>query len=109
MTMSRTSLAVAVLCFAPSPVHAAVRQCGDNVSSEVATAATERDAKKKAIDQWREKAAKLGAGFDSWRLAYKKSLECSANGANFDCVAVGRPCIIKQAPKSPPKLPGGKD
>lgn len=103
-----TRLAVAALFAAALPANAAVRQCGDIVSSEIAIAATELESKKTAIAQWHEKAAKLGSGYDSWRLAADKSLKCFANGAAFECVAFGRPCTIVQKPKPKPKGRGDK-
>jgi hypothetical protein len=108
MLIRRASfVAVAVIAVA-SPVSAAVRKCGEIISSEVATAATEQDAKKKALDQWHDLALKLGAGFESWRLAADKSLKCFPKGSSFECVAFGRPCIVDQTPNSPPKLPDDK-
>ncbi|MEQ1653983.1 MAG: hypothetical protein ABL897_15980 [Hyphomicrobium sp.] len=95
-----------LLLLSALPSRAAVRQCGAVVSSEIVTAPTERDAKKKALDQWRAAALKRGPGFDSWRLAANKSLKCFAKGAAYECVAFGAPCVIDQTPRSPPKGPG---
>lgn len=106
---TRVAILIAVLTsFAAPRCHAAVRKCAAVVSSEIATASTELDAKKKALDQWRVKALKLGQGFDSWRLAVDKSLKCFSKGAAFECVAFGAPCIVDQTPRSPAKLPGDK-
>jgi hypothetical protein len=80
------------------PAYAAVRECRDIISSEIASAPTELNAKMKALEQWQVKALKLGPGFDAWRLAYDKSLQCFPKGSSFECVAIGRPCMINQAP-----------
>lgn len=79
------------------------------MSSEIAIAESELEAKKKAIKQWQVEAAKRGPGFDSWRLAHQKSLKCFPKGAEFECIAFGAPCIVDQTPKSPPVRPGSKD
>lgn len=84
---------------AQMPVQAAVRRCGAFVSSDVVRAASELEAKKGAMDQWHAKAAKLGPGLDSWRLAADKSLQCFPKDKDFECVAFGRPCTIEQAPQ----------
>jgi hypothetical protein len=101
--------AVASVTVAMSPAYAAVRECGEIVSSEIVTAPTELEAKKKAIEEWHAKALKLGVAAESWRLAYDKSLQCFPKGSVFECVAFGRPCVINQAPgkklePAPPKV-----
>ncbi|NOT69843.1 MAG: hypothetical protein HOP09_00780 [Hyphomicrobium sp.] len=110
MTLRFTSCgyAIAILALTPAMCRAAVRSCGPVVSSEIATAATELDAKKKALDQWRVEALKRGPGFDSWRLAADKSLKCFPKEQGFECVAFGAPCIVDQTPKSPATPPGAK-
>lgn len=104
----RLAIAAALL-FAGSgrASEAAVRHCGAVVSSEIVRAATESDAKKQALDQWRIKALQRGKGFDSWRLAAEKSLKCYPKDGAFECVAFGAPCIVDQNPKLPmPRLGG---
>ena len=91
-----------------SPVQAAVRKCGAAITSDIATAQTEVEAKKKALKQWQSVAAKRGVGFDSWRLAVGKTLKCFPAQSGFECIAHGAPCIIDQTPRSSPKLPGDK-
>ena len=107
-----TGVAVFLIALAPSVGFAAVRSCGPIVSSDIAAAATELDAKKKALEQWRVAAQKRGPGFDSWRLAADKSLKCfpkdPATGGGFECIAFGAPCIVDQTPKSPAVAPGTK-
>jgi hypothetical protein len=99
--------AVAILTLAPCAASAAVRQCWPIVSSEIASAPTELDAKKKALEQWRAKAQALGPGLDSWRLAHDKSLKCFPKApGSFECIAFGAPCVIDQTPKSPPAAKG---
>jgi hypothetical protein len=98
MRSAAASLLYLALIAALSPASAAVRECRDIVSSEIASAPTELNAKMKALEQWQVKALKLGPGFDAWRLAYDKSLQCYPKGSAFECVAIGRPCMINQAP-----------
>jgi hypothetical protein len=94
---------LSMLALSTSAASAAVRQCWPIVSSEIASAPTELDAKKKALAQWRAKAQALGPGLDSWRLAHDKSLKCFPKApGSFECIAFGAPCVIDQTPKSPP-------
>ena len=105
MRSAVASLAAVLAIIVISPAAAAVRQCGEIISSEIVHAPAELDAKKMAIEQWHTKALKLGAGLESWRLAAEKSLKCFPKDSGFDCVAFGRPCIIDQAPNKPQKVP----
>ena len=99
-------LSFAAIFFA-SAAPAAVRVCQPVVSSDIAIAADELGAKKKALDQWREKALKAGPGYDVWRLAAEKSLKCFKNDdGTYECVAFGAPCLIQQNPN---QKPVGKD
>ncbi len=92
-----------MVMFAGCAANAAVRKCRPIVSSEIATAPSELDAKKKALGQWRAKAQALGPGLDNWRLAHDKSLKCFPKApGSFECIAFGAPCVIDQTPKSPP-------
>ncbi len=93
----------------PSVAWAAVRVCQPVVSSEIAIAPDELSAKKKALDQWREKALKAGPGYDVWRLAAQKSLKCfKKDDGTHECVAFGAPCLIQQNPSQKPVGKGGK-
>ena len=87
---------------------AAVRSCGPIVSSEIAAAPTEAAAKAEALKQWRNVAAKRGPGYESWRLAARRSVKCFPKAGGFECVALGAPCIVDQTPKSPAKKAGDK-
>lgn len=106
MLVRMVSLAAAVISLIAFDAHAAVRKCGAAITSDVAHAATELEAKKKALGQWRRAALKRGEGLDSWRLAVNKTLKCLPAAAGFDCVAHGSPCVIDQAPGSPVKAKG---
>ena len=101
-------VAVLVVALVPDVSSAAVRSCGPIVSSDIAIASSELNAKKMALKQWRLAALKRGPGYDSWRLAASKSLKCFASGRGFECVAFGAPCIIDQTPKSPAATPSNK-
>jgi hypothetical protein len=88
---------------------AAVRTCQPAVSSVLSSAATEPLAKKGALDSWVAKAKVYGVGYTSWRLAVNKTLKCvKASSGKFDCIALGTPCTIQQAPGKPKKAPTGK-
>lgn len=99
-------LVAAMTMFSLVPAGAAVRICHASVSSEIVTAPTELEAKKKAISEWQAKAARFGAGLDAWRLAAEKALKCFPKDGVFECVAFGHPCIIEQNPN---RRPVGKD
>jgi hypothetical protein len=103
----RAAVTYSLLLISPSSAWAAIRVCQPIVSSNIAVAPDELGAKKKALDQWREKALKSGPGYDVWRLAAEKSLKCfkKADGTH-ECVAFGAPCLIQQNPK---QKPAGKD
>lgn len=106
MSIRAAAIAALPLALIMPDAHAAVRICGAAITSDIATAETEREAKKKAMEQWRTAALKRGEGFDSWRLAAGKTLKCFPAKSGFECIAHGSPCIIDQTPRSPPKLPG---
>ena len=91
------------------PADAAVRRCGALISSDVMSARDELASKKKALDQWRERAKAQGTGLDSWRLATGRALKCFPGTAGgFDCMAVGSPCTIQQNPRQQPAGADGK-
>ncbi len=103
------AVAVAPALVSPHVATAAVRVCQPIVSSDIAIAPDELGAKKKALDQWREKALKAGPGYDIWRLAAQKSLKCFKKGdGTYECVAFGAPCLIQQNPNQKPVGKGGK-
>lgn len=99
-------IAAAVIALITVDAHAAVRKCSAAITSDIAAASTENEAKKKALEQWRTAALKRGEGFDSWRLAVNKTLKCFPAASGFECIAHGAPCIIDQTPRSPPQGKG---
>ena len=88
--------------------HAAVRKCADIISSDIATAPSELEAKKKAMDQWHAKVAKLGPGFGAWRISDGRQLKCFPKDGGFQCVAFAAPCMVDQTPNTPITQPGDK-
>ncbi len=90
----------ALMALAAQPAtEAAVRVCKDPVASDLVTDANEVTAKMYALRQWQAKAAALGAGYTSWRLAADKFLQClPGKGGGFECIARAAPCTIDQAP-----------
>lgn len=86
-----------------SEARAAVRVCKPVVVSEIMTRASERDAKKAALDGWKAGALQHGPGYDSWRIAINKRLRCARVGTSYQCLAAASPCLIEQvAPPLPP-------
>lgn len=95
-------LAVALAALAPpaaSPGFAAVRLCEETLSSGIAAAPTEKEARKEALADWRAKALQHGEAYASWRLSAGKLLKCLPRpGDGYECVARASPCTIEQAP-----------
>ena len=98
---------VANAIFTPTG-HAAVRKCTEIISSDIAFAPTELEAKKKAMEQWHAKVAKLGTGFGAWRISTDRQLKCFPKDGGFECIAFAAPCIVDQTPKTPINQPGDK-
>lgn len=95
-------LALVFPMLAALDAQAAVRVCHDTVLSEIVVHQSEMAAKKAALDQWRAKARGLGVGYDGWHVAAGKALKCFAKDGSFECVALGRPCVIQQNPNQRP-------
>lgn len=95
-----------VLTASPQASHAAVRVCAPSISSGILSAASELEAKKAAMEQWRREAAALGEGMDRWQLAANRVLKCFPKGGMFECMAIASPCVIQQNPQ---QQPAGKD
>lgn len=92
---------------AVTPAHAAVRVCQAAVTSGLVSDGVERKARARAISEWTAKARSAGTRNPSWRIADGKQLRCArVSAGRFDCVAVGRPCIIRQVP---PPVKRGKE
>ncbi len=100
--------AFAALIAASAAASAAVRTCGQRLQSEVVVAPTELEGKKRALEQWRTQAAKLGPGYDGWHVAAEKALKCFPKDGGFQCMAVGLPCVIQQNPNQRPAGPDRK-
>lgn len=80
------------------PAVGAVRECGAPVTG-LGSGGNEAAAKKVALDDWKTKAAALGEGYTSWRLATNRFLECKPDSSgSVVCAARGAPCTIEQAP-----------
>lgn len=82
-----------------APAAAAVRLCKAPVSSGLVTGASEREARKAALDAWRAKALVDGEPYASWRIAADKLLACEPRkSGGYECLARATPCTIEQAP-----------
>ena len=89
------------LALAPC-AHAAVGICGEELGSKLAAAPTELEAKRSALDSWREGARLLGEGYTRWEIAWRRRIECTRlPDGRFQCQALGRPCTIQQVPPPP--------
>jgi hypothetical protein len=104
---------LALVAFVMAPMlagqsAAAVRVCGNVISSAIATGKDEMEAKKKALDDWRAKTAVYGADLDLWRLAANKALQCYQKNGLYECVALGAPCTIQNNPRQRPSGPDRK-
>jgi hypothetical protein len=83
-----------------SPSSAAMRSCLKLVVGQ-ATAATEIEAKKQAMDDWKKSAVEAGMEHPAWRIAGNKSFTCETEAdGQFTCTASGDPCTIVQVPPS---------
>jgi hypothetical protein len=94
-----------VALFGATSAEAAMRVCGAFVAGDLATDANEKDAKRRALQSWTEKARALVA-HASWHVAAEKALTCGRGpDQSFRCLARGFPCTIRQAPpEGLPKL-----
>ncbi len=78
--------------------EAAVRECKPLVVGDVASARSEREAKRSALSSWKAKAKAAGVAHPAWRIAINKTLKCEPVGRGHDCIALGQPCTIRQVP-----------
>lgn len=83
------------------PSAAAVRVCGDRVTSGSHEAETETLARAAAIAAWTKRAQEgaTGGAQPAWRIAVSRTLSCRrVDGGQVACEAVARPCVIQQKP-----------
>lgn len=102
-------LAIASLCVIAlsSDASAAVRVCQQTVSSGEVIAGSEMQARRAAIAAWQSSVSTAyGEAFRAWRLAMSKAVKCLKVTRGVACVALGRPCTVKQV--APPGPHGGK-
>ena len=60
-----------------------------------------------ALADWVAKAKAGGMAHPAWRIAFNKRLKCARVGTQFECVALGQPCTIKQTVPRPGPDPRG--
>jgi hypothetical protein len=97
-------LAGVVVCAVVSPANAAVRSCKPGITSDIVRADTDLLGKRRALQSWTIKAAKLGLDYTSWRLADRKVLGCKpavGKSSAFECIAYAVPCTTTQTPPRP--------
>lgn len=103
--MPKLSVAVgvvagALLVGATIPAPGAMRSCMRNVVGQ-ATAKSELEAKKQAMDDWKKSAIEAGLEHPAWRIAGNKSFTCETEAdGQVTCTASGEPCTIVQVPPS---------
>jgi hypothetical protein len=93
------------------PAKGAVRVCKEPVSSVIVFEESEKDSKRRALNDWKMKAGLFGEGYTGWRLAANKYLACTGiEGQGYACLARASPCTIKQVPPlkgyGPKPVPG---
>lgn len=94
--------AAGILLAAIAPGEAAVRFCKEPVAGETIQDASEKAARKRALETWTAK-AKVLLPNAIWRLAAERSITCTRIKPGLhECSARGRPCTIRQVPS-----PGG--
>lgn len=77
---------------------AAMRNCVRFVVGQ-ATASTELEAKKQAMDDWKKSAVAAGISHPDWRIAASKSFECETEAdGQKTCTASADACTITQVP-----------
>lgn len=82
---------------------AAVRVCKPHVTSALTKDRSQKNAKRRAIQDWTAKAKAAGLKHPSWRIANNKVLKCVSRAGFFECIAHGAPCTIKQKAPTPRK------
>ena len=86
---------------------AASRPCLPSILVIASDAKSEIEARRKVLLAWSAEARKNGEAFTSWRLAWRKSVDCGRlPTGEFQCRAAAQPCGISQVPGTLP--PGSK-
>ena len=86
---------------------AASRPCLPSILVIASDAKSEIEARRKVLLAWSAEARKNGEAFTSWRLAWRKSVDCGRRPTGeFQCQAAAQPCGIAQVPGTLP--PGSK-
>ena len=92
------AIASGLLVNLQAPAHAAMRNCLRNVVGQ-GTAASELEAKKQAMADWKASAVTAGIENPAWRIAINKTFECEpGDEGQITCTAAGDPCTIIQVP-----------
>ena len=95
------SLGIGLAC-SLAESEAAVRLCRELVTA-TQSAATELDARRLAMAEWKAATKKYSPHHDLWRLAAHKTLACGVVDGGYECLARGSPCVISQVvPTRPP-------
>lgn len=111
MIGASAGLAGALLFVASGQAAAAVRTCAAMTLGAAITERTEPVARRKALEDWVQRARARGIAQPTWRTAINKSVVCGKVATGFECQARGAPCVIRQNPgrapdSSPRRRPG---
>ena len=89
--------------FAHRATEAASRPCLPSILVIATDAKSEIEARRKVLLAWSAEAGKHGEAFSSWRLAWRKSVDCGRlPTGEFQCRAAAQPCGISQVPGTLP-------
>ena len=105
MIGASAGLAGALLLAVSAPAAAAVRSCAPLTLGAAITERTEPVARRKALEDWMQRARVHGIAQPTWRTAIDKSVVCGKVAAGFECQARGAPCVIRQNLGRPSDLP----
>lgn len=98
------ALIVAAVVGTGGAAQAAVRVCQPAIAVGPFEAASENEAKRRALEAWTREAAKHGRDFSGWNVAVNKELKClPGETGTFRCAARGEPCRIQQQPNKRPR------
>ena len=95
------ALAIGAALLCATPAHAAVGVCIDDLASKLAEATTEREAKRIALERWRNGARLIGEGYARWEISWRRHIDCrKLDDGRFQCQAIAKPCTIQHVPPS---------
>ena len=99
----------AVMLLAIDPARGAVRACQPVINATGEDAASQVEARRKAMAGWLSQARKYGVAYTRWQLADKRRTFCAKSAAGgHACAVSGAPCMVSQVPGAPSIKPGNR-